>query len=168
MTRRSTHETILSPNIAAVLPGADPLMANEYVVYTAHLDHIGELHADGVEEGQSDRINNGALDNASGISVMLETARLFAQKEAPRRSVLFVAVTAEEKGLVGSEYFAVNPTVPIESIVGVVNLDMPLLLYDFGDVIAICLAGQFLNHSDEALQQTRQVTGSCCNSLIPS
>ena len=136
LSKRSKHEAITSPNVAAFLPGADPLLANEYVVYIAHLDHLGEVHADGSEKGHGDRINNGALDNASGISVMLETARIFAQKEAPRRSVLFVAVTAEEKGLVGSEYFAINPTVPIESIVSVVNLDMPLLLYDFVDVIA--------------------------------
>ncbi|NOR20058.1 MAG: M28 family peptidase [Xanthomonadales bacterium] len=133
--KRSTHETIYSPNVVAVLPGSDPLLAGEYVVYTAHLDHIGELHSEG-DEAHTDRINNGALDNASGVSVMLETARLFAQAEPPRRSILFVAVTAEEKGLVGSEYFAMHPSVPIESIVSVVNLDMPLLLYDFGDVIA--------------------------------
>jgi Zn-dependent M28 family amino/carboxypeptidase len=136
MRQRSTHESITSPNVVAVLPGSDPLLANEYVVYTAHLDHIGELHTDGHEDGEKDIINNGALDNASGISVMLETARLFTQGEPPRRSILFVAVTAEEKGLVGSEYFAMNPTVPVESIVSEVNLDMPLLLYDFGDVIA--------------------------------
>ena len=136
MRQRSTHETIYSPNVVAVLPGSDPLLANEYVVYTAHLDHIGELHSEGGEEGQNDLINNGALDNASGISVMLETARLFTQGDPPRRSILFVAVTAEEKGLVGSEYFAMNPTVPIGSIVSELNLDMPVLLYDFGDVIA--------------------------------
>lgn len=136
MRQRSTHESITSPNVVAVLPGSDPLLANEYVVYTAHLDHIGELHTGGHEDGEKDIINNGALDNASGISVMLETARLFAQGEPPRRSILFVAVTAEEKGLVGSEYFAMNPTVPVESIISEVNLDMPLLLYDFGDVIA--------------------------------
>ena len=136
MRQRSTHEIIYSPNVVAVLPGSDPLLANEYVVYTAHLDHLGELHSDGSEEGQGDLINNGALDNASGISVMLETARLFTQGEPPKRSILFVAVTAEEKGLVGSEYFAMNPTVPIDSIVSELNLDMPLLLYDFGDVIA--------------------------------
>jgi len=136
MRQRSTHETIYSPNVIAVLPGSDPLLANEYVVYTAHLDHIGELHPNGGKEGHGDLINNGALDNASGISVMLETARLFAQGEPPRRSILFVAVTAEEKGLVGSEYFAMNPTVPIGAIVSEVNLDMPLLLYDFADVIA--------------------------------
>lgn len=136
MRQRSSHETIYSPNVVAVLPGSDPLLADEYVVYSAHLDHIGELHSDDGQQGQKDMINNGALDNASGISVMLETARLFTQGQAPKRSVLFVAVTAEEKGLVGSDYFASNPTVPVESIVSEVNLDMPLLLYDFGDVIA--------------------------------
>lgn len=136
MSQRSTHEAIVSPNVVAVLPGSDPLLASEYVAYTAHLDHIGELKASAAEQDQGDSINNGALDNASGISVMLETARLFTQKEPPRRSILFVAVTAEEKGLVGSEYFAKHPTVPVEDIVSVVNLDMPLLLYDFADVIA--------------------------------
>ncbi|MBT8070379.1 MAG: M28 family peptidase [Xanthomonadales bacterium] len=136
MRQRSSHENISSPNVVAVLPGSDPLLANEYVLYIAHLDHIGELHADGLEEGQADPINNGALDNASGVSVMLETARLLTQGQPPRRSVLFIAVTAEEKGLVGSEYFAMNPTVPIASIVSAVNLDMPLLLFDFADVIA--------------------------------
>ena len=136
MRQRSSHENISSPNVVAVLPGSDPLLANEYVVYTAHLDHIGELHSDTDDQSQNDLINNGALDNASGVSVMLETARLFTQGQAPRRSILFVAVTGEEKGLVGSEYFAMNPTVPVNSIVSEVNLDMPLLLYEFGDVIA--------------------------------
>jgi len=132
MRQSSTHESISSPNVAAYLPGSDPLLSDQFLVYSAHLDHIGELHG----EGHDDAINNGALDNASGISVMLETARLFTQGQAPRRSVLFLAVTAEEKGLVGSEYFANNPTIPTEQLAGVVNLDMPLLLYDFGDVIA--------------------------------
>jgi len=136
MRQRSTHESISSPNVAAVLPGSDPLMTNEYVLYIAHLDHIGELHSGGGDGQNKDMINNGALDNASGVSVMLETARLFAQGQTTRRSILFVAVTAEEKGLVGSEYFAMNPTVPVDSIVAVINLDMPLLLYDFDDVIA--------------------------------
>jgi len=131
MSQASRHESITSPNVAAYLPGSDPLLNAEFMVYTAHLDHLGELHGE-----HDDTINNGALDNASGISVMLETARLFTQQEAPRRSVLFLAVTAEEKGLVGSEYFARNPTVPTARMAAVVNLDMPLLLYDFGDVIA--------------------------------
>jgi hypothetical protein len=132
MGQSSRHESITSPNVAAYLPGGDPLLNDEFLVYTAHLDHIGELHG----EGHDDAINNGALDNASGVSVMLETARLFTEGQAPRRSVLFLAVTAEEKGLVGSEYFAQNPTIPREQLAGVVNLDMPLLLYDFGDVVA--------------------------------
>jgi Zn-dependent M28 family amino/carboxypeptidase len=130
--QRSRHEEISSPNVAALLPGSDPVLSSEYLVYTAHLDHIGELAG----EGHDDAINNGALDNASGISVMLETARIFKQSPAPRRSILFLAVTAEEKGLVGSEYFAQNPTVPVNSMVGAINLDMPILLYEFGDVIA--------------------------------
>ena len=136
MSQRSIHQDIYSPNVVGVLRGSDPLLAEEYVVYTAHLDHIGELHTDNPANGNDDQIYNGALDNASGVSVMLETARLLMRGVAPRRSIMFVAVTAEEKGLVGSEYFAMNPTVPIKFIVGEINLDMPLLLYDFGDVIA--------------------------------
>jgi hypothetical protein len=132
--QRSKHDFLTSPNIVGLLPGGDPLLAGEFLVYTAHLDHIGELRARPGED--TDVINNGALDNASGISVLIETARALSQGERPRRSVLFIAVTAEEKGLVGSEYFAQNPTVPLEAMVGAINLDMPLLLYDFGDVIA--------------------------------
>ena len=132
LARNSRHEAIESPNVAAYLPGSDPLLDGEFVVYTAHLDHIGELH----DETHDDVINNGALDNASGTAVMLETARLFTEQGAPGRSVLFLAVTAEEKGLVGSEYYAHHPTVAIERMAGLINLDMPLLLYDFGDVIA--------------------------------
>ena len=105
MAQRSRHEMIESANVAAVLPGSDPLLAGEYLIYTAHLDHIGVLAG----HGHDDAINNGALDNASGVAVMLETARLLAAGPAPRRSVLFLAVTAEEKGLVGSGYFAQQP-----------------------------------------------------------
>ena len=136
LARKSRHEAIESPNVAAYLPGSDPLLDGEFVVYTAHLDHIGELHHEGAGAGHDDLINNGALDNASGTAVMLETARLFAEQGAPGRSLLFLAVTAEEKGLVGSEYYAHHPTIPVERMAGLVNLDMPLLLYDFGDVIA--------------------------------
>ena len=80
MRQLSTHENISSPNVVAILPGSDPLLANQYVVYSAHLDHIGELHSDSYGQEQKDLINNGALDNASGVSVMLETARLFTHK----------------------------------------------------------------------------------------
>ena len=86
---------------------------------------------------REDNINNGAMDNASGVSVMLETARLFVESgQEFDRSIMFLSVTAEEKGLLGADYFANNPTVPLNSIVANVNLDMPVLLYDFADIIA--------------------------------
>lgn len=132
LASKSRHEKITSPNILAVLPGSDPTLKDEYVVFTAHLDHIGLAK----DVTTKDRINNGAMDNASGVSVLLETARVLANSERPRRSILFTVVTGEEKGLLGASYFANNPTVPLSSMVANVNLDMPVLLYDFADVIA--------------------------------
>ena len=133
LSRRSTHEPISSPNVIAMLPGSDPVLKDEYVVITAHSDHIGlanDLRTD-------DKINNGAMDNAAGVSILLETARLFAAlPQAPKRSVLFVVVTGEEKGLLGADYFANNPTKPIDKLVANVNLDMPVLLYPFADMVA--------------------------------
>jgi hypothetical protein len=121
-----------SANVAGLIEGSDPALKNEVVVLSAHLDHIGTsppLRGDGV--------NNGALDNAGGIATTLEVARFFKESgKAPRRSVLVLAVTAEEKGLLGAEYFARNPTVPLASLVANVNLDMPILTYDFLDVVA--------------------------------
>lgn len=127
----SRNETFTSANVVAVLPGSDPKLADEFVVLSAHLDHVG-IRGDG-----EDRINNGAMDNASGVATMLEAARgLKADSPGPRRSVLFLAVTAEEMGLVGSDRFAVEPTVPKSGIVANVNLDMPILTHDFVDVVA--------------------------------
>lgn len=132
LTSGAAHEEITSPNVVAMLPGSDPALKNEVVVFSAHLDHLGTEN-----EGEGDRINNGAQDNAAGIAVMLETARLFRESGIPpRRTLLFVAVTAEEKGLLGSDYFAQHPPVPPQSIVGNINLDMPMLLYPFRDIIA--------------------------------
>ena len=129
---KSVHKSISSPNVAAILEGSDPSLKNEYVVYSAHSDHIGFA-----KTVKKDKINNGAMDNASGTSVLMETARLFSQlEERPKRSILFIAVTGEEKGLLGSDYYAQNPTVPVGSMVANVNLDMPILTYEFADVIA--------------------------------
>lgn len=136
---KSTHKAISSPNVAAIIEGSDPNLKNEYVVYSAHSDHIGFA-----KTVKKDKINNGAMDNATGTSVLMETARLFSQlDERPKRSILFVAVTGEEKGLLGSDYYAQNPTVPVGSMVANVNLDMPILTYEFADVIAFGA-----NHSD--------------------
>lgn len=133
MSNSSRHEEITSPNIIAAIEGSDPVLKDEYVVFSAHLDHIGvSEHSD-----HEDKINNGALDNASGVSILLETARILSQsEEKSKRSILFVVVTGEEKGLLGSSYYAQNPTVPVMKLVANVNLDMPLLLYNFADVIA--------------------------------
>ncbi len=128
----SKQRRVESAEVVALLPGSDPVLKNEYVVVMAHLDHIGIR-----PDKAGDNIYNGALDNAAGVAVMLEAARAFANdKVAPKRSILFVANTAEEKGLLGAEAFANDPPVPIGQIAGVVDLDQPLLLYDFTDVIA--------------------------------
>jgi hypothetical protein len=129
----SRHSEVESPNIAAILPGSDPQLKNEYVVYTAHADHLGIG-----DPLNGDNIYNGAADNASGSSALIEIARAFASMPtAPRRSLLFLAVTAEEEGLLGSDYYAHNPTVPISSIVANVNMDEVALLYDFRDIVAL-------------------------------
>jgi hypothetical protein len=128
----SLHDRLESPNVAGLLRGSDPRLRDEVVVYTAHLDHLGIG-----EPVEGDSIYNGALDNASGTAGLIEVARAFTTLERPsRRSVLFVAVTAEEEGLLGSDYFAEYPTVPIERIVANVNLDGLALLYPLTEIVA--------------------------------
>ncbi len=132
LARKTSHESITSPNIVGILRGSDPALADEYVVFSAHLDHVGT----GVPVN-GDTIYNGMYDNAMGTALLIETARAFAtMPEPPRRSILFIALTAEERGLVGSDYYAHYPTVPVDSLVANINLDMPLLLYPLADIIA--------------------------------
>jgi len=133
ISRRSAHRRFTSPNVLGVLPGSDPALKNEVVLLMAHLDHEG---TDPALTGE-DKIYNGAMDNATGISTMLEVARAFSETGTrPKRTILFAAVTAEEDGLLGAEYLAKHPLPGGGKVVGVVNLDMPVLLYDFSDVIA--------------------------------
>ncbi len=116
----ASTEEVESPNIIGVLPGSDPQLNNEYVVLSAHLDHLGIG-----EPINGDRIYNGAMDNASGVATLLDVANQLHDSHVPlKRSVLFVVVCAEEKGLLGSRYFAGHPTVPIKSIVADLNTDM--------------------------------------------
>lgn len=137
LTQDAVVETITSPNVVGILPGSDPTLKADYVVLSAHLDHIGIASPKPGDKPDTDRINNGALDNAAGIATMLEVARAMAEApDKPKRSVIFLASTGEEKGLLGADYYARNPTVPLARIVGNVDLDMPLLLYPFTDVIA--------------------------------
>ena len=127
-------EDFTSPEVIGMMKGSDPTLAAEHVVLMGHLDHLG-MRLDG-KPGE-DVIYNGALDNAAGVATMLEAARLFAaQPVRPKRSVIFIANTGEERGLLGADYYANHPTVPASSIVGLVDLDMPLLLYPFTDVTA--------------------------------
>jgi Zn-dependent M28 family amino/carboxypeptidase len=126
---------IESDNVAARLPGSDPTLAREHVVLTAHLDHIGVG-----APVNGDRIYNGAMDNASGIATLVEVAsQLAASAPRPRRSILFVAVTAEEHGLLGSRYFAGEPTVSKASIVANINMDMFLPLFPMKSVMVLGL-----------------------------
>lgn len=125
-------EDVESPNIVAKLEGSDPVLRHEYVVYSAHLDHLGI----GAPEN-GDSIYNGALDNASGAAILVELARAFRRMNpVPRRSVLFVSVAGEEAGLLGSDYFAHYPTVPKESMAADLNMDEDLMLWPLEDVIA--------------------------------
>ena len=130
----SEWQDFTSPAVIALLPGADRALAREHVALMGHLDHLG-LKKD-AKPGE-DAVYNGALDNAAGIATLIEAARHFvASGRKPRRSLLFMAHTGEELGLLGADYYAAHPTVPIENIVAGVNLDMPLPLYDIADVIA--------------------------------
>lgn len=127
------HSEAISPNVVGVLRGSDPRLRDEYVVYSAHLDHLGIG-----EPVDGDRIYNGAFDNAGGVAALIEIARAFTHLEQrPRRSVIFLAVTGEEKGLLGSDYFAEYPTVPRSQIVANINMDGVNLLFDFRNVVDV-------------------------------
>ena len=120
-----TRSGVESQNVAGLLPGGDPKLKDEYVVLTAHLDHLGI----GAPIG-GDAIYNGAMDDASGIATLIEMARTLKESKAvPKRSILFLAVTGEEEGLQGSKYFANHPTVDARKIVADLNVDMVLPIH---------------------------------------
>lgn len=129
----STFEDAPSANVIGLIEGADPILKNEALVITAHLDHVGIDRQAGADE---DNINNGAMDNAIGIAMMLETARRFQEGPPPSRTVVFVALTAEEKGLLGADFFAQHPSIGDKEIIANVNLDMPVMLHSFTDIVA--------------------------------
>lgn len=111
--------TTMVPNTIGVLEGSDPVLKHEYVVFSAHMDHIG------ITPGEADSISNGADDDASGTAGVVELAQAFAERGArPKRSILFITVSGEEKGLWGSGYFAEHPTVPLKDVVADLNIDM--------------------------------------------
>ncbi len=132
LAQGTTRESFIDDNVVGILPGNDPALADEVVVVTAHLDHVGVCRLPEAE----DSICNGALDNASGTSIMIETARALAENGGARRTVAFVALAAEEQGLLGSAHIAQNPPEAMTGMVANVNLDMPVIRYRFNDLIA--------------------------------
>jgi hypothetical protein len=127
----AARERLSSPNLIGKLPGRDRKLASQYVAISAHLDHLG-IGA----PINGDKIYHGAMDDASGVATVLDIAHRLKRGARPRRSILFVVVTAEEKGLLGSHYFAERPTVPVSSIVADLNFDMPLPLWKLTKVFA--------------------------------
>ncbi|HEX2520980.1 MAG TPA: M28 family metallopeptidase, partial [Terriglobia bacterium] len=116
---KNTLREVDSQNVVAKLDGSDPAMKDEYVVYSAHWDHLGRD-----EKLQGDQIFNGALDNASGVAALLELAEAFTRLgTSPKRSVIFLSVTAEEKGLLGAKHYAENPLYPLAKTVANLNMD---------------------------------------------
>jgi Zn-dependent M28 family amino/carboxypeptidase len=119
LTLHNRVRTIVSKNVVARVEGADPQHRNEYVIYTAHWDHLGIG-----PEVNGDKIYHGAVDNASGVAGLLEIARAFQHiQPPPRRSILFMSVTGEEKGLLGSQYYAEHPVYPLARTLGEINMD---------------------------------------------
>ena len=144
--------TIDSKNVVARLEGSDPRLKDEYVVYSAHWDHLGVG-----APVKGDNIYNGALDNASGVASVLEIARAFKDlKPQPKRSILFLMVTAEEQGLLGSQYYSVTPLYPLSKTVANINIDG---VNQWGRTKDITVVGLGASDLDDYLRQAAQEQG---------
>ncbi len=149
---KNTIRRIQSRNVIAKLEGSDPVLKNEYVVYSAHWDHFGKNPS-----LQGDQILNGALDNASGVAQMMEIAKAFTNLATkPKRSVLFLAVTAEEAGLLGAKYYATHPLYPLERTLANINIDGANQWGRTSDVVVVGLGNSTL---DEVLDSVVTASG---------
>jgi len=156
MTIKNTIRTIESHNVAGKLEGGDPKLKDEYVIFTAHWDHYGIG-----PEINGDKIYNGALDNATGVGGLIELARAYATlPKPPKRSLLFLSVTAEEQGLVGSEYYARNPIYPLAKTLAVINMDALNIYGKTRDLVVVGLGNSDLDDyaRDAAAEQGRVLT----------
>ena len=144
LASRTKIEPLQSRNVVGRIAGGDPALAAEYVAYTAHLDHVGTGAPVRDAQGRDDAIYNGALDNALGVAILLESARELGEGPAPKRSMVFVALTAEEKGLLGAEWFATRPSVDGTAVANL-NIDMPILTAPTTDVVPIGVAHSSLD-----------------------
>lgn len=153
---KNATRRIKSRNVAAKLEGYDPKLKDECVVYTAHWDHLGKDEA-----LKGDRIYNGAADNASGVGLMLEVAEGFTRLGyRPPRSIVFLAVTAEEKGLLGARYYAENPLVPLTSTLADINVDVINLWGRTRDIVSVGLGNSTL---DDTLAEVAKSYGRVVN-----
>ena len=156
LTIRNTIRRIESANLIAKLEGRDPKLRNEYVIYTAHWDHLGIG-----PEVNGDKTYNGAYDNASGVSGVLAIARAFTKvNPPPRRSVLFLAVTAEEQGLLGAKYYAENPLYPLQRTVAVINIDT---MNVWGRTRDVTLVGLGMSTLDDVVKAVAAEQGRVVN-----
>src|SRR5262245_20496219 len=138
---KNTLREVDSRNVLAKLVGSDPTLQDEFVIYTAHWDHLGKN-----EKLQGDQIFNGAADNASGVASLLEIARAYTQlKTPPKRSILFLSVTAEEQGLLGSKYYSENPLYPLERTLANINMDGTNLWGRTRDIVLVGLGNSTLD-----------------------
>ena len=153
-TLKTKSQRVTAPNVVAIFRGADKTLKDEYVVYSGHWDHLGIR-----PDQPGDNIFNGAIDNATGIAGILAIARAFANLEIkPKRSVLFIATTAEEQGLLGAEYYARNPLVPLAKSVANINLDSMNVLGMTTDIAALGAERSTLGKVIEEVAKENQVT----------
>ena len=149
---RNKMRTLDSRNVLGLVEGNDPTLRNEYVVYTAHWDHLGVG-----APVNGDKIYNGALDNATGVATLLEIARAFkAVEPRPKRSVLFLMVTAEEQGLLGSQYYSVTPVYPLDKTLANINVDG---VNQWGRTKDITVVGMGASELDDILAETAKEQG---------
>ena len=153
---KNTLREIDSANVVAKLEGSDPVLKNEYVVYSAHWDHLGRD-----PKLQGDQIYNGALDNASGTAALLEIAEAFTKLATPpKRSILFLSVTAEEKGLLGAKYYATNPLYPLSKTLANINMDG---VNQWGRTKDITMVGDDNSTLIDLLKETASAQGRVVN-----
>jgi Zn-dependent M28 family amino/carboxypeptidase len=153
----SELKRVEAPNVAAILPGRDPKLRDEYVVYSAHWDHFGI----GAPDKNGDTIYNGALDNATGVASVLEIARVMSQlpaAEKPRRSILFLITTGEEQGLLGSEWYSLHPLVPLKRTAADINLDSMNILAPTRDFVPLGAERSTLKQVVDAIARERSLT----------
>lgn len=151
---RSELKRVKAPNVVAILPGRDPKLRDEYVIYSAHWDHLGI----GEPNKKGDRIYNGAVDNSSGVAAVLAIAQALTRlpaNEKPRRSILFLFPTAEEQGLFGAEWYARNPVVPLRKTAANVNLDSMNILGQTRDFVPLGAERSTLRAVVEAVARER-------------